>query len=611
MAMLLVFALLLSNIGFAAGAQVEKTYPAENTVTAAQGQVTLLENGQVLLTGGEQEIILNITKDTAVLDTVSLDPVSAQNIKDGALVYAYVSLAMTRSQPPQTNAYIVLVNIPADYRVPGYAEIVDKITSGDPVKDGERILKGEAKKLNGTQVQLTTEEGVYVVNVSEETVIRNAVTMERLSLDDIKDGEVLYVATGEIQTASEPPQVSAVAIATNIQKGFVMDVDVFLKQDDATAEETPIFIEGTATKLKSGRLRLNGENAAYMLNILKTTKIYDAASRQEITFADIKDGGTVFAYVSEKMTKSLPPQTSAYVLFANVPHGFEPPAYADVDKWTTESPQSAATLLEGTATKLKSGRVKIITEESGAYMLNISEDTIIFDATAQKEVSLADVKDGSHAYAYVSNAMTFSLPPQTQAYVLIANIPEGYVVPEYETFIEEDVPKSEAKTVCVWGTITEKNGERITLENAREDDPLSPIILTVSASTAIVEAVEGFGRSLDDLEVGDMVIAYIPPYMTLSLPPQAGADLIICDIPQDFAVPTYYEIESVVSTMEATPSSITLVTDRGDNVVVGMDCEIVTYMTDKIATIADLQEGRRILVWNDNKNNPYRVMVFD
>lgn len=50
---------------------------------------------------------------------------------------------------------------------------------------------------------------------------------------------------------------------------------------------------------------------------------------------------------------------------------------------------------------------------------------------------------------------------------------------------------------------------------------------------------------LSELKDGETVYAWMGPVMTLSLPPQATAILILANIPADYGVPQYYEISAV------------------------------------------------------------------
>ena len=58
------------------------------------------------------------------LDAVTGDPMDIQELEDGDTIYAWVGPAMTMSLPPHATAILILGNIPADYAVPQYYEIV-------------------------------------------------------------------------------------------------------------------------------------------------------------------------------------------------------------------------------------------------------------------------------------------------------------------------------------------------------------------------------------------------------------------------------------------------------------------------------------------------------
>ena len=52
-------------------------------------------------------------------------------------------------------------------------------------------------------------------------------------------------------------------------------------------------------------------------------------------------------------------------------------------------------------------------------------------------------------------------------------------------------------------------------------------------------------RILEQIKDGDTIYAWVGPAMTMSLPPQVTAQMIVANIPADYGVPQYYEIASV------------------------------------------------------------------
>lgn len=68
---------------------------------------------------------------------------------------------------------------------------------------------------------------------------------------------------------------------------------------------------------------------------------------------------------------------------------------------------------------------------AGDIVLNLSEETRILDVASGMPLSVEQLKDGETIYAYISQAMTASLPPKTSASMILANIQEGSKVPDY------------------------------------------------------------------------------------------------------------------------------------------------------------------------------------
>lgn len=91
----------------------------------------LLMKANVPGSEGQQDVILNLSGETLVLNAVDGLPVSLEDIQDGEIAYAYVSPAMALSLPPQSFAYVVLTKIPADYRVPSLEEVKTLTLNGD------------------------------------------------------------------------------------------------------------------------------------------------------------------------------------------------------------------------------------------------------------------------------------------------------------------------------------------------------------------------------------------------------------------------------------------------------------------------------------------------
>jgi hypothetical protein len=69
--------------------------------------------------------------------------------------------------------------------------------------------------------------------------------------------------------------------------------------------------------------------------------------------------------------------------------------------------------------------------EFPSIVINISEDTRILNAVDGMPVKLADIRENESVYAYVGPAMTKSLPPITNAELILVGIPADFAVPSY------------------------------------------------------------------------------------------------------------------------------------------------------------------------------------
>lgn len=76
--------------------------------------------------------------------------------------------------------------------------------------------------------------------------------------------------------------------------------------------------------------------------------------------------------------------------------------------------------------------------------LSLAKDTLILNAVDGSAMAAGDLREGEYVYAYVSPAMTDSLPPITTAAVILAAIPADYAVPAYS--IVEQVNVWEGRT---------------------------------------------------------------------------------------------------------------------------------------------------------------------
>ena len=163
----------------AASATGAGAYVPNPQYTVISGTVAHQKDGGLLMstsTGEPTEDYILWTEGVAILDAVSGEPVDAKSIKDGSTVYAWLGAqtAMTMSLPPQVTPELLLVNIPADFKVPQYDIIVraNYIMKGIPGYSGMAITLSD-----GTAYQ-----------VWEDAQITPYLTRNRVTYQDLLPG---------------------------------------------------------------------------------------------------------------------------------------------------------------------------------------------------------------------------------------------------------------------------------------------------------------------------------------------------------------------------------------------------------------------------------------
>ena len=177
----------------AASATGAGAYVPNPQYTVISGTVAHQKDGGLLMstsTGEPTEDYILWTEGVMILDAVSGEPVDAKSIKDGSTVYAWLGAqtAMTMSLPPQVTPELLLVNIPADFKVPQYDVIVraNYIMKGIPGYSGMAITLSD-----GTACQ-----------VWQDAAVTPYLTRNRVTYQDLLPGtRVLVWADNEGQAS--------------------------------------------------------------------------------------------------------------------------------------------------------------------------------------------------------------------------------------------------------------------------------------------------------------------------------------------------------------------------------------------------------------------------
>lgn len=158
------------------------------------------------------------------------------------------------------------------------------------------------------------------------------------------------------------------------------------------------------------------------------------------------------------------------------------------------------------------------------------------------------------------------------------------------------------------GTVVSVDGGQLTM-NRRYDWGTEEMIVTLSEETRILDAVNGYPVSVENLEAGEPIRVYVGLAMTMSLPPMANGVVVLCDIPADAGFPIYTDVQELAASGNG---CYTLTTIDGTVVNVGENTMLLPYLTRNIVCVEDLVPGTTILLWTEAGNSAaaYKIVIF-
>ena len=130
-------------------------------------------------------------KDTMVLDAVTGEPADISTIKNGDTVYAWMGArsVMTMSLPPQITPELLLVNIPADFKVPQY----------DIIARANYIMKG----IPGYSGMAITLSDGTACQVWQDATVKPYLTRNRVTYQDLLPGTRVLVWADDMGLVSK------------------------------------------------------------------------------------------------------------------------------------------------------------------------------------------------------------------------------------------------------------------------------------------------------------------------------------------------------------------------------------------------------------------------
>ena len=179
-----------------------------------------------------QKVVVNVEEDTLILDAVTGEAKTFDDLRTGETVYAWVGPDMTKSLPPISTGRVILCGLPADYAAPTYAEV-------------ESVTETES----GADVCLNND---VVLHLNADTGYLAAPGWEKetVSAADIVPG-TRVLAWYSVVTLSLPAQASPEKIMV-----FPSDYAGWVAADGltVTVNGQALALEGAAAKVENGHL---------------------------------------------------------------------------------------------------------------------------------------------------------------------------------------------------------------------------------------------------------------------------------------------------------------------------------------------------------------------
>lgn len=210
--------------------------PASETYFGTVASIEKDEEGNVIsisLTSEENgDYVMNVTDNTVWVDAVEKVKDSQEDLTEGETIYVYRSPVSTRSLPPQSEAFAVVLNVPQDVAVGVYHEVEDIVT-------------------NGEIFTITTDNGGLYLNVTSETQVKDYTTGESAEIGNVDRGDRI-IAWYDAVAMSYPGQanVSDILVLPDVEtvetEADTTDVDAASDVDAELEAESEVAVEDEA-----------------------------------------------------------------------------------------------------------------------------------------------------------------------------------------------------------------------------------------------------------------------------------------------------------------------------------------------------------------------------
>lgn len=268
----------INSVGLESSISVENNITSKVIIKSIEKSEEITRILVTPVDDSSMDIMLNISDDTKI---------DLETLKEGDIVLATYSKAMTRSIPPQSNAI----------------EIVRENSNMDDIAAQPNL---SLMNLNAIISEITDEEGYKSIlvddsndkdsqislNIDNNTIVMNA-NGEAVNFSDLKAGDRINVVHSLAMTFSLPPQTYAYAVIVNNEQAAV-----------------PQYIEAGKVATENDTTTIESKDGNYIIKVDKDTQIVPFKTKNIVTAQDIVEGTTLFAWY-DIMTASMPAQATA------------------------------------------------------------------------------------------------------------------------------------------------------------------------------------------------------------------------------------------------------------------------------------------------------------
>lgn len=231
--------------------------PASETYFGTVASIEKDEEGNVIsisLTSEENgDYVMNVTDNTVWVDAVEKVKASQEDLAEGETIYVYHSPVSTRSLPPQSEAFAVVLNDPQDIAVGVYHEVEDIVT-------------------NGEIFTITTDNGGLYLNVTSDTQVKDYTTGDSAEIGNVDRGDRI-IAWYDAVAMSYPGQanVSDILVLPAVETVETVETE----SDTADVDAASADVDTASAPAEDAELEAESEVA-----------VEDEAASSEVTKAD-------------------------------------------------------------------------------------------------------------------------------------------------------------------------------------------------------------------------------------------------------------------------------------------------------------------------------------